>query len=339
MTIRISLVAATALVMAMPAVSALAQDAGLIAKAKAEGSVTLYSISPTPVLQDISEAFTKKYGVKVDIFRAGGAQIEQKLWLEMRTRRMAADVVETGDIAAINQMAAKGGIASYTPANASGLAPELIDPKGRWVTCAQNLYPIIYNKNLVKPADAPKSYTDLGNPAWKGKLSLASPNYGSTQLIFVKGILEIGGWDLIKKFQANNPMVSRGWPDAENVIASGERMVGPDISIRTLAAIKQGSPLGYVFPANGTIAVQDVVTITKGAPHPNAARLLVEYYLSDENQKRQPQFGAYPVRASAGAPAGLPGLSSLKLHYVNIDELSANRADIVRRWTEMLERQ
>ena len=317
---------------------AMAQPADLIAKAKAEGSVMLYSIAPTPVLQELAQKFNDKYGVKLEVFRAGGVQIEQKLSLEIRTNRVVADVVETADQAGINQLAAKGHIGLYNPANAAGLPAALADPKGRWMSYTQHLFPIIYNKSKLTAEQAPKSYKELADPAWKGKLSLASPNYGSTQMIFLKGILELGGWDLVKAYKANDAMVSRGWPDAENVIASGELLVGPDISIRTVAAIKQGAPLGFVFPADGTIAVQTVATIMKAAPHPNAARLLIEYLLSDDYQKLQPAYGGYPVRAIGGAPEGLPDLSTMKLHYVNVDELESGRADILARWTEMMER-
>lgn len=315
-----------------------AQDAALIAKAKREGTVSLYSVSPTPVLQAIADRFTQAYGVKVEVFRAGGAQIEQKLYLEMRSGRVAADLVELGDATAINQIAAKGGIAAYKPANAAGLATALLDPKGNWVTIAQHVYPIVYNSQKVAAADAPKSYKDLADPKWKDKLVLASPNYGSTQTTLVKGLVELDGWGFVEKLKANNAMVARGFPDLENAISTGERLVGIDISIRLVEALKQGAPLGFVFPADGTVAVQDVLAITEAAPHPNAARLLEEFFLSDELQRFLQTAGMYPVKAGAGSPGQLPALASLNLHYVDLVELEAQRQDMISQWTDLVER-
>ena len=315
-----------------------AQDAALVAKAKQEGSVALYSVSPTPVLQAIADRFTQAYGVKVDIFRAGGAQIEQKLYLEMRSGRVTADVVELGDATAINQIAEKGGIAPYKPANAAGLPTALLDPRGNWVTIAQHVYPIVYNRQKVAEADAPRTYKDLADPKWKDKLVLASPNYGSTQTTLVKGLVELNGWDFVERLKANNAMVARGFPDLENAISTGERLAGIDISIRLVEALKQGAPLGVVFPADGTVAVQDVLAVMAAAPHPNAARLLEEFFLSDELQRFLQTAGMFPVKPGAGSPGQLPALASLKLHYVNLVELEAQRRDMIARWTDLVER-
>jgi iron(III) transport system substrate-binding protein len=318
--------------------TALAQDATVVEKAKREGTVTIYTIAPTDMAQAFGDHFTAKYGIKVRIFRAGGAQIEQKLALEMRSERVEADVVELGDPTAILQLARKGGIASFIPANAKGLAKEVVDPNGYWVSVGQNLFPLIYNKNKVSAAEAPQSYTDLADPKWKGKVALASPNYGSTQLTFVKGLVELHGWAVVDALKQNGAMVARGWPDSENLIATGERLVGPDISIRTIQAVRKGLPLGIVFPATGTIAVLDVMAVLKSAPHPNAARLLIEFYLTDSEQKFTATQAAYPIRAEGGSPEGLPRLSQLKLHYVNLAELEAQHSEIVARWTDTLER-
>jgi iron(III) transport system substrate-binding protein len=315
-----------------------AADQGLAERARQEGSVALYSISPTPVVQAIADRFTKKYGIKVDIFRAGGAQIEQKLYLEMRSGRVAADVIELGDATAVDQIAARGGIADYTPTNAAGLAPALIGAHGDWVTIAQHVYPIIYNNQKLTPAEAPQTYAALADPKWKDKLVVASPNYGSTQTILVEGLVELEGWGFVQKLKANNVMVARGFPDLENAIATGERLAGIDISIRLVQALQQGAPLGAVFPADGTIAVQDVVAVLKAAPHPNAARLLEEFLLSDELQRFLRTAGMFPVKPSAGSPGQLPPLASLKLHYVNLDELEAQRREMVSRWTDLVER-
>ncbi len=316
-----------------------AQDAALIAKARQEGTVSLYTISPTQIAQEFGKHFTDKYGIRVVIFRAGGGQIQQKLALEMRSNRVAADVVEIGDPTAINQLASKGGIASYKPPGSETLAPGLLDSHDRWTTISQSVFPIIYNKQMLGADTAPQIYRDLADPKWKDKIVLASPNYGSTQTTLVKGLVELQGWSFIDALEANSIMIARGFPDAENLIATGERSVGIDISSRYVEAIGKGVPLGVVFPADAIVAVQDVMAIMEAAPHPNAARLLVEFYLTAPEQAFVAAgAGAYPVKAASGSPSGLPPLSSLKLHYIDLSDLEAHHSEIVSRWTNTLER-
>jgi len=93
-----------------------------------------------------------------------------------------------------------------------------------------------------------------------------------------------------------------------------------------------------VFPADGTVAAQDILAITKAAPHPNAARLLEEFYLTDDLQKFLSEEATFPVKPAAGSPAGLPKLADLKFHFINIAELEAQRSDMVSRWTDLVER-
>jgi iron(III) transport system substrate-binding protein len=315
-----------------------AQDADLIAKAKAEGSVTYYGIGPAGLIKQLSEAFTKQYGIKVETFITGGVQIAQKVQLEITAGKVNADVVEIGDSSIITELARKGSIASYVPPDAKNLPKDVVSADGYWVGFARNTYPIIYNKKLVSEADSPKSYKDLTDPKWKDKVVVASPNYGSSQLVFVKGLVEIGGWELVEGLKKNNLFVVQGWPEAEQAIATGERSVGVDINVRLAAALSKGEPFGVNYPTEGTIVGVSVIGILKDAPHPNAARLFEIFRLSQEQQKLLPKVGMYPVIADAGAPAGMEPLEKLKQHPVNADELSTEASAIKGKWTNLVER-
>ncbi len=316
-----------------------AQDADLIAKAKAEGVVAYYGIgAPSPTMKELGEAFTKQYGIKFDAFITGGVQVAQKIQLELMSGRVNADVVEVGDSSIIMELSKKGAIASFVPPGAEKLPKGLVSPDGLWVAIARNTYPIIYNKKLVSEAEAPKSYKDLTDPKWKDKVVVASPNYGSSQLVFVKGLVELGGWELVEGLKKNNLFIVQGWPEAEQAIATGERQVGVDINVRLATALRRGENFGVVYPSEGTIVGASVLAIMKAAPHPNAARLFSMFRISQEQQQLLPKVGMYPVIVDGGTPAGLEPIDKLKVHNVNADELATQAGEIRSRWTKTVER-
>lgn len=316
---------------------AFSQSADLIKKAQEEGQLTWYTTTPTSLLEQYTSAFKDKYGIEVTVFRGGGAQIAQKLALELRARKVEADVVDLSDPSVIHQLNERKAIAPYEVENAASLPESLKAPDHTWTAYSQHIFPIIYNKDMVSEEEAPKSYAELADPKWKDKLAIASPNYGATQMIFAKGLLEIGGWELIDALAANNVLVGRGWPESQNAVVTGERAVAVDLSIRTFQALQKGADLGLVIPEE-VVASYAVASIMADAAHPNAAKLFVEWRFSEEVESTLASSGSYPVWPEYGHPEGMPALDSMNLHYVNLDELVEEHADIKRRWTNTLER-
>lgn len=184
----------------------------------------------------------------------------------------------------------------------------------------------------------PTSYKDLADARWKGKLVWASPNYGSPQLATVKALVEIGGWALIEALGKNQPMVVRAYPEAENAVASGERLVGSDSSNRASNALRRGEPLALIYPKEGVIAVPAVTMIMKDAKHPNAAKLFQEFSFSEEAQRVYVKLGAHAVRQGLGAPPQLKPTEEIKFYHINWQELLDSRDEMARRWTQMVER-
>ena len=315
-----------------------AQDHPLLAAAQKEGSVTIYSALPSAFVQKVGSMFEQKYGIKVNVFAAGGAQVEQKIALELRAQRVAVDVLEIFDPSVINRLADQGAIAPYTPLAAKQLDPRFLDSKHRWTAATGNIYPIIYNNKQVSPQDAPKTYKDLADPKWKNKLALASPNFGASQTIVMRGFVEQLGWDFISALKANQPLIARGFPDLENVVITGERLVGPDTSSRTFVALQQKQPISVVIPPKGVLTSVGALGVMKQSKSPNAARLLLDYYLSDDVQGMVAEFGLFPVMAGAPSPAGFPRLDQMDLYFIDIEELQKERSAMIDKWTTMLER-
>jgi iron(III) transport system substrate-binding protein len=315
-----------------------AADDGLVERAKAEGEVTFYTSADTLNAEAVAAGFKAKYGINVKLFRAGGSQIAQKLTLELRSRRLEADVTEMSDPTMLTILFRQGAVDPYEATSASVLPVDFRHPKNAWYGTAFIFMHLIVNKDLVTAADEPKSWVDIADPKWKGKLVWGSPNYGSSQYATVKGLIELHGWGLIEKMKANETMMIQGWPEAENAVSSGERLVGGDASARSFRALARGAPLRNVYPSDGAIVSLGAISVMKPARHPNAARLLVEYVLSVEGQSIYAKNFVYPVRPDVPAGGNLVPLKDVKLHTINYEEAVDQHDEIIRRWTQLMER-
>ena len=143
----------------------------MIAGAKKEGSLTLYSSAQVAVMTAVGEAFQKKYGVKVDLWRGASEQIFQRVQAEARAGRLVADVMETAGPSM--EAARRGQLLQdiVTPVTAE-LMPEAYAAQRPWIVSRLSVFTIAYNTNLVRQADVPASYDGLLDPKWKGKLGI-----------------------------------------------------------------------------------------------------------------------------------------------------------------------
>lgn len=309
----------------------------LIAAAKKEGKVTFYAAWPSNQEQALAKAFEAKYGIPVELFRAGGEQVAQKLDVEIRSGNIQADVLNHTERTYTLLLKQRGDLLQYKPQNASNFDPKDVDPDGYYTTSTISAAVIIYNTKLVKPEEAPKSFKELADPKWKNQSVTGSPLYGGTQLATVKGLLEMYGWDWLKAWKQNGVLTVQSWPEAENAVIAGERKVGLDHTVRLSQAIAAGQPLGVVYPEEGMILAEGTVSILKKAPHPNAAKLFVEFMLSEEGQKIYVQHGILSPRLGMPGPAHIKPIDQVKTYRINQAELLRDRDMIKQTWTDTME--
>jgi iron(III) transport system substrate-binding protein len=260
------------------------RDARLIAGAKKEGTLSLYSSAPIEVMRAVTDAFTKKYGVKVELWRAGSEQILQRVLTEARGRRYTADVMETAgpDIEAANREKL---LQAVTLPVASELMPEAAMPGRPWIVSRLSVFTIAYNTNLVRAADAPKSFAALADPKWKGRLGIEADD--NNWFFAMAGAMgEARTLALFRDIVAKNGMsVRKGHSLMANLVASGEVPVAITAYLDEVNGLKQkGAPIGNVFAAP-TIAMPTAAAAFARAPHPHAAVLFLDFLLSEDAQK------------------------------------------------------
>ncbi len=263
-------------------------DPGLIERAKKEGEVTFYTnIIVNQLARPMADAFEKKYGIKVNISRADSQATILKLVNEARAGKTVVDVwnLSSGLSALVEAGVAK----PFKAVNAAEIPNLYKDPSGIWV--ATNLYVLTpgYNTQMVAKGDVPKTFEDLLDPKWKGKLAW-KPNDISGAPGFIGNVLtsmgEEKGMAYLRRLAAQEPVLVEASARAilDRVIAGQYPIALQIFNHHAVISAQKGAPSAWIPMSPATVAVQ-VTGLTKDAPNPNAGLLLIEFMLSDEGQK------------------------------------------------------
>ncbi len=266
----------------------------LIEAAKKEGKVVWYTSVDLPVAERVAKAFEAKYdGVKVRVERSGAERIFQRISQEYGSRIHAVDVVQSSDAAHFIVWKRDGVLAPYVPEDVAKHFPaEHKDPDGLFATWRAWLCVIGYNTNLVKAEEAPKSFADLLDPKWAGKIVKAHPSYSGTILTATFQISRDLGWEYFEKLAKQRIMQVQSSADPPKKLALGERAVMADGNEYNMFQIKEKKgPVEIVYPTEGAPLIIGPNAIFKAAPNPNAARLLQSYLFSAEAQQINVDFG------------------------------------------------
>ena len=256
----------------------------LLAGATKEGSLTLYSSAQTAVMTAVGDAFEKKYGVKVNLWRGSSEQILQRAQTEARAGRLIADVMETAgpNIEGANRAGLLQDI--VTPVTAE-LMPEAYVRGRPWIVSRLSVFVIAYNTNRVRKADIPATYEGLLDPKWNGRLGIEADD-NNWLMTATAALGEERGLKLLRDIVARNGIsVWKGHSLMANLVVSGEVPVALTAYVDEVDALKKsGAPIDFAFAAP-TVAMPTAVGVFKRAPHPHAAVLFADFLLSEEGQK------------------------------------------------------
>jgi iron(III) transport system substrate-binding protein len=313
-----------ALLLVTRAVWAADFDPALIDGARHEGSITWYTgLIVNQAARPLAEAFEARFpGVKVNYARASNTETTLKILNEARARRTAADVFDV--TSGIYTLLDAHVVAAYPPRSAARFAPEYKDKDGYWT--ASNLYfmTLCYNTNLIKPADAPRTFEDLAAPRWSGKIAWTSEMAITGPPGFIGTVLTTMGQDAgmawLKRFAALRPAALPISPRAVmDQVISGEYAIGMQI-YNHHAAISSavGAPVDWV-KLEPLVGLFSLMGVLKDAPHPNAARLFVEFVMSDEGQKVLADNDYLPASPDVAPriPTLRPDAGGFKVNYIS----------------------
>jgi iron(III) transport system substrate-binding protein len=260
----------------------------LIEAARREGRVAFYTALELSTSERLAKAFEAKYpGIAVRVERSGAERNFQRIGQEQGSRIYAVDVVCSTDPAHFIDWRRDDWVAPFVPEDVARHFPaEHVDPDGMHAVLCAWLETIGYNTNLVARADAPKSYADLLDPKWRGKLVKAHPSYSGAILTTTFLLVRDLGWSYFEKLAQQKVMQVQSAVDPPKKIMVGERAVMADGNDYNLVLLKdQGQPVESVYAAEGSPLITVPSGIFKSAPNPNAARLLQSFLFSAEAQQ------------------------------------------------------
>ena len=289
----------------------------LIEAARKEGTISYYAAIQLDVAEHLGKLFEAKYpGISVKVERSGAERIFQRIGQEQGSGIHAVDVANSTDVSHYLEWKKNGWLAPFLPEEVVENFPaDQYDAEGLYATSCAWFEAIGYNTNLVKPEDAPKSYADLLDPKWQGKIVKGHPSYSGAILTATFVLSRDLGWPYLEKLAQQKVMQVQSAGDPPVKIMLGERAVMADGNDYNLVVFKdQGKPVEVVYPAEGSPLIIVPSGVFKEAPHPNAARLFQSFFFSLEAQQMLiDKFAHRSFHAQTKARAGQKPMSEVKM--------------------------
>jgi iron(III) transport system substrate-binding protein len=245
-----------------------AQDAIDVAKAKAEGKVVWYTSTPIEQGQKIADAFQKETGIKVEMFRSGGSSILRRFQQEMDAGRVAVDVLTHSEPAAANALGKKGFFVAFKPVNFDKVPEAAKDPNGLFVGQRLNMMTHYLRSDKVAAADEPKTWDDLLDPKYKGKLVMTDPSFTSLQVSVVGTMAKARGWPFYEKLRGNDVMIVQGNQQVSDMLKRGERLIA------VFAQFMIGDTAQKIFPADGGYSARVDIAPPEGSPDLKSLKII-----------------------------------------------------------------
>jgi len=274
----------------------------IAAAARKEGTLTLYTTIAEKDLPTIVKPFEQKYGIKVNIWRAGTDKVLQRTVTEARAGRNDVDAIHFGS-PEMEALSREKILQAITSPVHKDLLPGSVPAHKQWAATILSVWVQAYNTNLIKKADLPKTYQDLLDPKWKGKLGIEVKNDDW----FATVVHQLGGEqkgvaffrELVEK---NGISPRKGHTLLNNMVVSGEVPMALTVyNYMPQQAKEKGAPIDW-FAIQPAVARSNAVGVASKAQHPNAALLFYEYLLGPDGQKAMVSVDYVPTNTKVESP-------------------------------------
>lgn len=278
--------------------------------ARKEGVVNVFTSMQIGDSRPIAEAFEKKHGIKVNLWRASGEKLVQRVMTEARGNRHEVDVVETDGAQMEILFREKLLLPFHTPM-LRDIPPQMLPGHGAYVPTRLSLYVMAYNTKLVAPGEVPNTYEDLLQPRWAGKLAVEAADVAWFAAV-TKAMGEDKGLAYFRKLAAMKPGVRHGHTLMAELVAAGEIEIALDAHVQGVARLKaRGAPIEWK-PLQPAFGQPSSVGVAARAQHPHAALLFADFILSPEGQEIIRSRNRVPSSIAVDSP-----LNKFKYELVN----------------------
>jgi iron(III) transport system substrate-binding protein len=285
-------------------VQLLAQDgwARVVEEAKKEGKLTVYNGTNFRVVRQIADLFQKEYGISVDVLDGRASEIRERIRTEQAAERKIGDLTYSGMTTLGSQMS-EGTFDPHGEIPNVAKLSSFIKPNGTLLPTMVGNFAVLVNTRLIKPDAEPKSWKDLLQPQWVGKILSDDPRAAGAGEVWFEVMLDAFGREYHEKMAQQKPVFSRQFAENQRRVARGEYPIYIPFNVSETASLK-GLPVKTLIPEEGIPYQPFAHAILKGAPHPNAARLFINFALDKEGQLTYAKEGFRP--ATDGMEASIP---------------------------------
>jgi ABC-type Fe3+ transport system substrate-binding protein len=308
------IVGLAALLMAAGAARAETADE-IYAKAKSEGALVFYAGGPTAPWEAAANLFKQKYpGIEVKIEGGFSNVLDRKIDDQIKAGKLEVDAAFFQTVQDYVRWKKEGNLLAFKPDGFDKINRAWKDKDGAYVGLSVNAHPYAYNTQLVKPADVPKSALDFLKPEFRGKVVAAYPQDDDATLYDFNSVTQKYGWGYWTKYFANQPTFIQGHLGVARSISSGDNLVTLDtIASISVGEKEAGKPQAIAFSKVDPLPIWALTgAVFKGAPHPNAGKLFIAWYLSKEFQATLPA-GTWPARSDVAPSGGMKPILSYKV--------------------------
>ena len=315
-----------------------ADEAALLEAARKEGTLTWYIAQVDGETAEVmGKAFTKRYpGVQVSVIRTTGQVAYERLTQDLKNNAPQCDVFGTTDIAHMPALMKRNELAKFVPDNAAALAPAFrgLGEDGWYYPTSSTLMLIIYNTQKLKPDEAPKNWTDLLDPKLKGRVAFGHPAFSGYVGCWTLAMRSLYGWQYFDKLAKNNPRIGRSGNDPITLLNAGECNAGLGPLATTLLSASKGNPIAVAYPTDGALLCIGPSAVMARAPHPNAARLFMNWLLSQDCAQVSADAFVTPVREDVTLKPGAKPISEVKILRQTTAEIAKGVPEVIEQWRD-----
>ncbi len=301
--------------------------------ASVSGALTIYTSVPQEMADTFQKAFEEKYpDVEMNVYRATSGEVMTKMKTEKEAGQMSSDVVWVADFSSADSLKDLELLAPYDSPEGKEIADSLKDPEGYYYGSRVINMVLAYNTAI----EAPASWKDLLDESLNGKVGIPSVSSGSAfQFVGTLAADPDFGWDYFEQLKANGGMQFKANNDVLQRIATGEIQAGAVLDYMVADMKNQGSPVDYVIPEEGAVAVASPIALVNGSSHEETAKAFIDYVLSEEGQELLASLNTTPVRSGIKNPEGVLSLDTLKLIESDSAYISEHSAEIKEQFNQL----
>lgn len=280
--------------------------------------VTIYASIYENVIADLDVVLAEQFpDIEVQWYQKGSEDVATKVNAEIAAGEIKADLIMTSDPFWYEELKDAGHLMAYESPAAAGIPDSLKDPDHAFVTVRMPVMVMTANATKVSEADQPRSFKDLADPKWAGRVTMGNPLQSGSTFTAVAALVDTYGWEYFESLRANQTVAAGGNSSVLNRVASGEKDAGIILLENLLQAHRENPdhPARIIYPEDGAILVPSPIAITSSCKHPEAAKRIYDFMLSETGQRALAEQGfMYSVMDGIEAPPGARPWSEIFNH-------------------------